>query len=71
MEIQTRERDPLIQIWDHLIAVKPASGGHTRYSDTVAIDAGIFTLPVWLFAHWFYRHRQRRWRRVAARLAAA
>jgi hypothetical protein len=71
MEIQTRERDPLIQTWDHLIAVKPAPGGHTRYSDTVEIGAGIFTLPVWLFAHWFYRHRQRRWRWIAARLAAA
>src|SRR5262245_23568026 len=28
------------------------------------------TVPIWLFARWFYHHRQRRWRRVARRLAS-
>jgi len=68
-EIQTRECDPLIRRWDHLIRVKPTGDGRTQYSDEIEIDAGGLTLPVWLFAQWFYRHRQRRWRRVARRLA--
>jgi hypothetical protein len=70
-EIQTREYDPLISRWDHRIRVKPADDGRTHYSDEIAIQAGRLTLFVWLFARWFYRHRQKRWRRVAQRLAAA
>jgi len=68
-EIQSRERDPLIRRWDDLIRVRPADGGRTRYSDEITIEAGLLTPLVWLFAQWFYRHRQRRWQRVVKRLA--
>lgn len=56
----------LVKVWDHSISISTASG-RTRYRDTVTIDAGLFTLPVWLFAQVFYRHRQRRWRSLAKR----
>lgn len=68
--IQTREHDRLIRKWDHRIEIRPNGDGKTRYSDTVEIDAGLVTLPVWLFARVFYWHRQRRWQSVAARLSA-
>jgi hypothetical protein len=68
--IQTRECDPLSRRWDHLIAVRPTADGRTRYADTIDLDAGLLTPLVWLFAWCFYHHRQRRWRRVARRLAA-
>ncbi len=68
MEIQTREHDALIHKWDHLISIKRTEGGQTLYSDSLELDAGLFTLPVWLFAHYFYRHRQRRWRKLSKRL---
>ena len=55
-----------VKVWDHSISISTASG-RTRYRDTVTIDAGLFTLPVWLFAQVFYRHRQRRWRSLAKR----
>ena len=67
-EIQTREHDPLIRRWDHRIHFESLSPGTSRYTDEVEIEAGLLTLPVWLFAQWFYRHRQRRWRRVAEKL---
>jgi hypothetical protein len=67
-EMQTREYDPLIRRWDHRIHVEPVGSGSCRYTDDVEIDAGVLTLPVWLFAQLFYRHRQRRWKRVAKRL---
>jgi hypothetical protein len=70
-EIQSRESDPLIRRWDHLIRIGPAGDGRTRYSDEVIIEAGWATFCVWLFAQWFYRHRQWRWRRVARRLVDA
>jgi hypothetical protein len=70
-EIQSRERDPLIHRWDHLIRVRAIDKDSTHYSDEIIIEAGWTTFLVWLFAQWFYRHRQRRWRRVAHRLMAA
>ena len=68
--IQTREHDPLIQKWDHCIRVQTLEPGRCQYSDEVEIDAGILTLPVWLFARVLYSHRHRRWLNVARRLQA-
>ncbi len=59
----------LIRRWDHWISVEPDGEGGTFYRDTVDIDAGILTPFVTLFAQLFYRHRQRRWRGLAGRLA--
>ena len=67
-EIQSRESDPLIRRWDHLIRVQAARQGWTLYSDEIEIDAGWLTFLVWLFAQWFYHHRQRKWHFVARRL---
>jgi hypothetical protein len=68
-EIQTRERDFFVRRWDHLIRVEPLEGGRCRYTDDIEIRAGMLTFGVWLFAMWFYRHRQKRWQQVAQRLA--
>ena len=70
-EIQSREHDPLIRRWDHLVRVKPIGPAQCTYSDEIEIEAGPLTPLVWLFAQFFYRHRQRRWRAVAKRLQAA
>src|SRR5207302_1640781 len=51
--------------------IRPSGDGQTLYSDEILIETGWVTAFVWLFAQWFYRHRQRRWRRVARRLVAA
>jgi len=61
-EIQSRENDPLVARWDHLISVKSLDNGRSFYRDTIDIDAGVLTFAVWAWANWFYRHRQRRWR---------
>jgi hypothetical protein len=70
-QIQSREKDPLVRRWDHRIRVEAISGRRAHYSDEVDIKAGILTPVVWFFAAAFYRHRQRRWRRIARRLAHA
>ena len=71
MEIQSRESDPVVKRWDHLIKVEPAEGARTRYSDSIEIDAGILTPFVWLWAKGFYLHRQRRWRKIVVPRIAA
>lgn len=60
----------LIRRWDHWIGVEPDDAGGTSYRDTVEIDAGVLTPLVTLFANFFYRHRQRRWRGLVGRLTA-
>jgi hypothetical protein len=58
----------LIKRWDHWIILEPDGEGGTRYRDKVDVDAGLLTPIVGLFAHLFYRHRQRRWRNLAKQL---
>jgi hypothetical protein len=70
-EMQTREHDPIVRRWDHRIQVESLGPGRCRYTDDVDVEAGVLTLPVWLFAQVFYRRRQRRWRQVARRIQAA
>ena len=67
-EIQSREQDPLIRRWDHLISIKSLGDSRSIYRDTINIDAGSLTFVVWASANWFYRHRQRRWRALAKTL---
>ncbi len=55
----------LIKEWDHLITVEPYGTG-TLYRDQVKIGAGVFTPFVWTFSQVFFRHRQRRWRKLVA-----
>ena len=54
-----------IRKWDHFITIDRAGDG-TLYRDRVTIEAGIVTPFVWGFAQLFYRHRQRRWRKLVA-----
>ncbi len=54
-----------IRKWDHFITIERAGDG-TLYRDRVTIEAGILTPFVWGFAQLFYRHRQRRWRKLVA-----
>jgi|GEM_PF-181263 len=64
----------LMRRWDHRITLQPLPSGRTLYTDDIDVVAR--HLP-WLmtplsaaFAQVFYRHRQRRWRQLAARHAA-
>jgi hypothetical protein len=56
----------LARKWDHVVTVE-ASGNGTLYRDRVTVEAGILTPIAWGFAQVFYRHRQRRWRKLVAR----
>lgn len=68
MQLQTREQDALIRRWDHLISIQHRGEGGSLYTDSLDLDAGMLTGIVWLFAQFFYRHRQRRWRKLALSL---
>jgi hypothetical protein len=59
-------RGALIAKWDHLITVNGRNDGRTDYRDDVDIDAGLLTPFIAAYAYIFYRHRQKRWRKLVA-----
>ncbi len=67
---QRRLRDngwgALIRRWDHQIYAMAIDNQSCRYRDEVTISAGLLTPFIWVYAQLFYRHRQRRWRRLVA-----
>lgn len=63
-ELRDRGGGRVAGTWDHRIIIEALSGGQTRYIDRVEVRAGLLTPLVWGFAQVFYRHRQRRWRRL-------
>src|SRR5262249_8171306 len=67
-EIHSREHDPLIARWDHVISIKPLDDSRSLYRDNIEIDACILTLLVWAWPNWLCGHRQRRWRALAKNL---
>jgi hypothetical protein len=54
----------LIKKWDHTISLKNVGNNKTLYADTIDINAGGLTIFVVLFAHVFYRWRQKRWNKL-------
>lgn len=67
--IQSREQGALARTWDHFVSLEPAGENQTLYTDEVVIESGPWTDMVAWLASLFYRYRQERWQRLAARLA--
>jgi hypothetical protein len=60
--ISSRESGMLAPVWNHSISFQEVAPGIVSYTDEIEIRAGWKTPFIWLFAHVFYRHRQRRWK---------
>jgi hypothetical protein len=60
--ISSRESGLLAPVWNHNISFQEVAPGALSYTDEIEIQAGWLTPLIWLFAHVFYRHRQRRWK---------
>jgi hypothetical protein len=65
--IQTHEGNSLVPVWNHRIALEPAGGASTIYTDEVEVGAGWKTGLVRLWGVFFYRRRQRKWLKLLAR----
>lgn len=62
--IESRESGTLSPVWNHTIRFHALGDGKLHYSDEIEIQAGLLTGFIWVFAHLFYRHRQRRWKKL-------
>jgi ligand-binding SRPBCC domain-containing protein len=63
--LSSREHGGLLRSWNHDIVVTHIDDAQCTYRDRIEIDAGLFTPLVAVYARWFYRMRQRRWRALA------
>jgi hypothetical protein len=63
-KISTHEHNKIVPIWNHIILLKECNNGKTLYTDIVEVHAGIKTFFIWMWANIFYRHRQKRWRKL-------
>jgi hypothetical protein len=62
--IESRESGVLSPVWNHTIRFHQLGDGKLHYTDEIEIQAGLLSGIVWTFAHLFYRHRQRRWKKL-------
>lgn len=62
--IRSRESNKTVPVWRHTIRLIPIGNSAAHYTDEVTIGAGPFTKAVCLWAQAFYRHRQKKWRRL-------
>ena len=63
--LSSREFGGVITTWNHDIEINPIDAKTCRYRDRIEIEAGIMTSVIVVYARWFYRMRQRRWRALA------
>ena len=66
--LRSQEKGGLIRKWNHDIVVTPVNESQCEYLDRIDISAGLLTPIIVVYAHWFYRMRQRRWRVLAKEL---
>ena len=64
LEILTHEHNRFVKTWNHAITLEALPDGRTRFTDAVTLDAGAFTGLARLWSIAFYRHRQRKWRKL-------
>lgn len=64
MELASQEEGGFIRRWNHKKWVEKESEQSCVYTDEIDIDAGLLTFFVWVYAHAFYRYRQRRMRHL-------
>ena len=65
--IASEEKNHVVFIWNHQIHLKPTANGTALYEDAVEIGAGWKTNLVCVWSKMFYRHRQRKWRKLLSR----
>lgn len=65
--IESREKGLLTHVWNHTITFHQVGDRKVHYTDKIDIKSGLLTPVIYIFAHLFYRHRQRRWKRLLKR----
>jgi len=62
--IVSKESGLFAPVWNHTISFHQCGSREVSYKDRIEIEAGLLTPLICIFARFFYRHRQRRWKRL-------
>ncbi|CPR85179.1 hypothetical protein PP568_10675 [Mycobacteroides abscessus] len=62
--VRTNESGGILRTWNHTLHVEPIGRGRCRYSDSIDINAGMFSAAAAGGAAAIFRYRQRRWHRL-------
>lgn len=63
-ELHDHGSSPFFRRWEHRISVEPDGPAASRYTDRIEFDAGVLNPLLLPLVKRFFRHRQRRWRRL-------
>lgn len=66
--IVSKEHNGIVKIWNHKITMENEENNTIKYTDEVEIYAGAFTLFVAAWGRLFYKHRQKKWQKIAKTL---
>jgi hypothetical protein len=66
--IKSKEHNNVVKIWNHKIIMEKEEERITNYTDEVEIYAGILTLIIAIWGIIFYKHRQKKWKKIAKTL---
>lgn len=67
-EIVSNEYNKRVTIWNHYIQMEKITENVTRYTDSVELYAGYLTPLVAWWTLKFYKHRQKKWQKIAKNL---
>ena len=63
-EVISAEYNKVVTIWNHIISMQKLGDNKVTYTDVVDIYAGKLTYVVALWAIHFYKHRQKKWKKL-------
>jgi hypothetical protein len=63
-KIESSESGQLARVWNHTFLFRQTGQKEVHYTDIIEIQAGLLTPFILGFVHLFYRHRQKRWKRL-------
>ena len=67
-EIQSREHNKIVKIWNHFISMSKTENGKTFYTDSVELYSGVFTCFTAFWSISLYKHRQRKWCKIVEKI---
>lgn len=62
--VYTEESNKSVPVWNHTILLKRNGDDKTYYTDVIEVSAGWKTPFVCIWSSLFYRHRQKKWRKL-------
>lgn len=64
LTVYTNESNKSVPIWNHKISLQPNKDNTVKYTDNVEINAGWKTIFVYCWSVMFYKHRQKKWKKL-------